>query len=137
MATTVYLHFLGRTKSLLEDEALARTAVHRYLVFDEMRRRTHADSASSLVPTRDIALAWAADMLRPHAYEPVSQDVPSWYRARTLGYVMAVLLLYYSLLDYSTVRCSLLAAAWHSLLTTAWHSLNVQIPQDEHWDTLR
>ena len=93
----IYIHFIGLTKDLwsvpsvipsgvgpwsedaqrVHEKRLADAAA-RYLKFGEMRRG--GGESEALVPTRDISLMWAADMLRPSSYEQTDGSVAWWYK---------------------------------------------------------
>jgi hypothetical protein len=89
----VYLNFISLTRNLVQSDnnpviahnrALS-AAAKRYRTFNQLR----IDNSITLVPTRDISLLWAADMLRPgsysHEHEEATEvylsneEVPPWY----------------------------------------------------------
>ena len=71
----IYLNFISlmRTNLKANDEDQKRewdtdfleVSAARYIAFRELQEKT----GKRLVPTRDISLMWAADMLRPQSYD--------------------------------------------------------------------
>ena len=76
-ATHVYLNFISLAAAVPISPPAREAAASRYIRFREM---AELDRKRSLVPTRDISLVWAADMLRPTGYTDAREEESlRWY----------------------------------------------------------
>eukprot|EP00485_Elphidium_margaritaceum_P009881 CAMPEP_0202685946 /NCGR_PEP_ID=MMETSP1385-20130828/1748_1 /ASSEMBLY_ACC=CAM_ASM_000861 /TAXON_ID=933848 /ORGANISM="Elphidium margaritaceum" /LENGTH=478 /DNA_ID=CAMNT_0049340421 /DNA_START=32 /DNA_END=1468 /DNA_ORIENTATION=+ len=80
----IYLNFMSLTKHPASRNDSNRknyyhSAATRYLIFDQLKRAQEQPATQQLVPTRDISMAWTADLLRPTEYSLLSEEHEVWF----------------------------------------------------------